>query len=124
MATVYDPSVGKQYSLTASHNAGSPVLVRAIGVPYQTGDGAWRLRFNIVFTHSTSTNYAVTITGVTFKNVTGYYQSVSCGSGSVVFGRAYVNPGLSTITMENASGVTATYMSGDVELDSKPTFVS
>ncbi len=50
------PATWKQYSEAAGDftvtGTLSWVTVRAVAVPYQTTDGAWRIKFNIVGTHS------------------------------------------------------------------------
>ena len=51
------------------------VTTRAVGIPYQTLDGAWRLRFNIAGTSSSVASVSLTFTDATFK--TGYDQACS-----------------------------------------------
>ena len=103
----------------ASDAAATVAFQRSVIVPYQTYDGAWRARFNIALTHGSDASHIITITGITFKNVSTYYQPVTINS---VDGRAYVNPNAETIQVTYGAGETATRLSGDVELESKPTW--
>lgn len=102
-------------------------IVRAVFVPYQMQDGAWRLRYNIVATFNSATVTALTLTvnGATFKNVSNYFQTTVAfyfGTGQNQQ-QSYANPNAATLTIQAASGTTTgVSTSGDVELDSKPTW--
>lgn len=122
------PNVGenlsalRQYTLTVTGT--NWTTARAIGVPYRTLDGAWRLRFNINGTLSVnSANLSLTVTGVTFKSGTGNGQAVSVFTqgGNPAIARAQAgNAIIQMISSVSEGGYSA---SGDVELDAKPTFV-
>ena len=119
-----------QYQMTVTSSAAGWSTVRASGVYYQDQDGNHRLKFNIAGTQNsgTITTETLTITGVVAKNVSGYYQPVSAilvGSGSGSYQQAYASPGLSTITINFTSntGTTGACVSGDIELDSVPSWV-
>lgn len=133
MKTAVNANVGenlsalRQYTLTVTGT--NWTTVRAVGVPYRTLDGVWRLRFNITGTTSSSsrTSYLVTISGVAFKSGAGNYQAISAfspsGSGFAL-GQMFTGLGNGELTIVHASGTTGAYsFSGDVELDAKPTFV-
>ena len=104
-------------------------VVRGVLVPYQTNDGTWRLKFNVAtsFTSASVASIAVTLSGVTFKNVNNYVQPVTAmpgGSSSVAVSLAYASPNAGTITIQTTTSVSinGVHFSGDVELDSKPTW--
>lgn len=101
-------------------------------LPYQTPDGTWRLRFNISgsFSSSSSTSIVrVTVNGVVFK--TGPSQTISVSflngtpstlqwvGGRVDAGTSNVRGDLFAASTYDGSGGG---FSGDVELDSKPTW--
>lgn len=115
-----------QQSLTVTATAGSWSTVRAVGIYYQDQDGNHRLKFNIVGTCTSSarTSNTLTVSGVTFKNVTTYLQAVSGFvdvAGGVV--RAFANANASSIICDHSSLTTSLYsVSGDVELESAPTW--
>ena len=92
---------------------------RSILIPYETSDGAWRMKGNISLEHDADTSFNVTITDIVFKNVTGYNQAVTTREAD---GRAFCNPNGNTISVAYGSGPTATNLTLDIELDSKPTW--
>lgn len=118
-----------QYVSGTNYNGGiSPTLsgtglatTRGVFVPYQMSDGTWRLKFNFRVTATSTTQLTVTINGVTFKNVSNYFQSVSNFPGGN-YGRGNVNPNTGQITLYSDLTATAWAVSGDVELESKPTW--
>lgn len=96
---------------------------RATGVVYQMPDNSWRMRYNIAGGISpTATSITLSVTGVTFKNTANYYQSVTCNN-TTITGAGYVQPGLDDIDCSFSSTSSRALTSGDVELESKPTFV-
>jgi hypothetical protein len=128
----------KQYLHGTSYNGGNAPTVtssqagfsvnRAVFVPYQTQDGAWRLKFNITaaFTSATITSNVTTIAGTVFKSTTNNYQpafGMPIGNTLGIY-QAYVSPSTGALTLITPStpGVTGVAYSGDVELDSKPTW--
>jgi hypothetical protein len=117
-----DDAVLRQYSLTVTGT--NWTTTRAVGLPYQTQDGLWRLKFNIWGTTSSpaSSITDLAVTGVTFK--TGIYQ-VCAGKavGTVPYtAMAQAKPATSVIEIYGSSSTTWG-AAGDVELDSKPTFI-
>jgi hypothetical protein len=117
-----------QTSLTVTCPQAGYATQRAVGVAYSDINGVWRLRFNIVgtFTSATVTGVTLTISGITAKNTTNFYQSVNgfwlgASTNSIM---GYVSPNASTIIVSSssASTITGISVSGDVELESKPTW--
>ena len=126
MAQIYDSSVGQQYPLTVT--ASGWTTLSAKGIVYQTSDGAWRMRFNIQGSvgSSTRTSFTVTVANVTFKSGTAE-QAVSAYSDASTIGGyvtyASANAGNGVLQCFHASVATTAYKySGDVELDSRPSF--
>ena len=127
----------KQYIAGTTYTNGTPTVtssistysvIRATFVPYQTTDGSWRLSFNIAGSTSVATRvtYTLTLSGITFKTGSGV-QAVSSvigvNSAAAITGGAYTSAGTQTLFFEHASASTSSYyVSGDVELDSKPTW--
>ncbi len=115
-----------QYDITVTGT--NWITNKAVGVPYMTSDGKWRLRFNIVgaTTSGSRTNYTVNLTGVVFKNVSGLYQAVSLNIGAMPANAfAYVYPNSGDVRADHATmSTTSYYFSGDVELESKPTWAT
>ena len=98
---------------------------RSVFMPYQTLDGTWRLKFNIACSMTLSTVGTIAIAGVTFKNVSNYFQAVAaCPTNGAAFGSGSVSPNTNTITFTLSGNTAAIYISGDVELDSKPTWAN
>lgn len=114
---------------TLSCSQSGSATTRGVFVPYQMNDGTWRLRFSIAmsFPSATTTSVNVTVTGIIFKNVSSYFQAVSgyyTGGPVGNVEQAYCNPNGGTLTLLTTSGSAAVgiVISGDVELDSKPTW--
>ena len=103
----------------SSDAAATVVIIRGVAIPYQTTDGDWRLKGNIVLTHGSDTSLSVSISDVVFKNVASYFQPAAIGDPN---GRAYAVANTGDINVAYDSGVTATRLSFDVELDSKPSW--
>ena len=105
-------------------------VVRAVFIPYQTQDGAWRLRFNIASSiTSTSSSISMTIStnGVVYKNVTNFFQPVAVstnGATPAPVTQSITNPNSAGIVILINAGTTigGVHCSGDVELNGKPTW--
>jgi hypothetical protein len=130
--TALQPNTGenlsalRQYTLTVT-GPSSWTTIRAVGVPYQTLDGAWRLRFNIVGSSASTGTMTTTVAGIIFKNVAGYQQAITgyqnATTTNAVAG-CYTNPNTGDITLQYRDAATTNHVfSGDVELESKPSFV-
>lgn len=92
--------------------------------PYQVADGTWRLWFNISGTHSNATGVVITIAGVTFYNAaaSGDQAVGTWGNSTTVGARAICNRNAGTISCDFGSTNSAVSVSGDVKLNSKPTW--
>ena len=109
---------GVDFTIT-SDATGSPVFQRAVIVPYQTVDGAWRARINCTLTHGSETSHNITISGLVFKDVTDFFQPITALTTS---GTVYTSPNTGVLIASTPVGTTSTGLSGDVELESKPTW--
>lgn len=113
----------RQYNLTVtSSSSGTWTINRAVGVPYKTVDGAWRLRFN--FSGYFSVAFALplfTVSGVTFNS--GYDQAISVYASANTWNLGKVNGGTSNVQGRTGTAEQYWNLSGDVELASKPSFV-
>lgn len=92
-------------------------------IPYQLNDGSWRMTFNfyIIVSSSSRTTYTATINGVTFKNAANIAISGINDAATPAMTRASSNA--STVIQNHLSNTTAEYgFSGDVQLNSKPTW--
>jgi len=130
---IYSPPV-KQY--TDSNTSGGDVTLsltgatlssvpRGVFIPYQTLDGAWRLRFNVVVILTVADgSYFVHFSGVVFKDIALFAQGVVCDPPFYsAVGIGYATPGEDYIQLSLATGSSSEVrISGDVELDSKPTW--
>jgi hypothetical protein len=127
----------KQYLHGTTYNGGNAptitcsqagfAVVRGVFIPYQTQDGAWRLKFNMVgtFTSATLTGIIFVVAGITIKNTTNFFQGISATpySGLAAIYQQYVNPNTANFNCSFASSSQAgCIFSGDIELDSKPTW--
>jgi len=127
----------KEYFHGTNYNGGVAPTVsnmtvdRAVFIPYQTQAGEWRLRFNIVGVGTGNNDaYALTINGVLFKNITNYYQAIAILdmntqgiTGRSHTGRANPNTANLAILFETIVPLSIRFgLSGDVDLESKPTW--
>lgn len=67
----------------------------------------------------------ISISGVTFKNVSGWYQPISCvnSGGTSAPTTGFVSANSGDMTLAHPSGSITVYgASGDVELESKPSW--
>lgn len=114
----------KQYDLTVRGT--NWTTVRAVGIPYQTIDGTWRLRFNIEGTISSgAASLDIYLNGVVFKNglSAAYGQPVTVHTDNKNGTRGYAINNASNVNMLSATTDTVWTCSGDVELEQKPDFV-
>ncbi len=117
---------GYQYTLTVT--GANWTTARAVGIIYKTSDNTYRIRFNITGSIAgTITSFTGTIFGVNIK--TGFDQGIALAAGwggqsappyqGLVFG------GTQTFYISGPSMASPTFrISGDVELDSKPTWAT
>jgi microcystin-dependent protein len=95
---------------------------RAVLFPHKTQDGSWRLQGNISGTGSSASSYTLSISGVVFKNISGFEQPVSMNVGGAVYAKGYTNPNTGYLVMTSAVAATSWRVSIDVELEGKPTW--
>jgi hypothetical protein len=126
----------KSYSHGTTYKDGiAPTVTAAVGsfsvllanfIPYQIQSGAWRLRFNVTGTFSgtsASTIARVNIVGVLFSAVTAQNISVQINGISLAGGRVDANNNnLRGDLLSSQTYDTLAQYSGDVLLDSKPTW--
>lgn len=112
----------RQYTLSVSGTS-SWVTSYAVGVPYQTLDGQWRIRINIEGTSSINTPVDLTITGVVFKTTGSVGQALAVWSNGAAGNYGRANSGANTIRMLCTANSTQWGVTGDVALDDKPSFV-
>lgn len=100
---------------------------RAVGIYYQDQDGNHRLKGNIsgAATSASRTLYTISISGVVFKNITNFFQTVSAMAGGASnipsSGICLINTG--NIQFDHSTFTTNYYAASfDVELESKPTW--
>jgi len=97
----------------------------AYGQPYQDLSGRWKLKFFIWgnMNSAARTGIDLTIVGVTF--LSGDSQAIAAyNEANIAPYYACTNAGTSTIAIRHANGTTTSYQfSGDVYLDSKPTWL-
>ena len=97
--------------------------IRAMAHYYQTSGGIWRLTFNFAGNFGSGILHpSFAISGIVFKNISGYNQAVS------VSNDAFTDPcsgqclaGSGNIYVSNSAARAYYYVSGDVELDGVPT---
>ncbi len=99
---------------------GTTVVTRALFIPYQLQDGTWHVRFNMDVNVSSNTAQTITVNGVVFK--TSINQAVAFSANVATAAIVHTSSGAATITGTFASAITNLRLSGDVELDSKPTW--
>lgn len=125
--------INKQYVVGTAYTNGTPTLTssqagfsvtRGVLVPYQTFDGAWRLKFNIntSFTLASTALGSVTFSGVAFNSSASQSCSAYCSNTSTT-PRCYTGgSGAISFDFASATSVNGVIVSGDVELASKPTW--
>jgi hypothetical protein len=117
------------FQMTVTSGQAGWATQRASGIYYQDQDGNHRLKFNVfgTFTSATLTGVSAAITGVTFKNIANYSQAISglmlAGGSGAILG-TYVGPNTGNLSLSCASSTTCTGViwSGDVELESRPSW--
>ena len=120
---------GNTYNAVALTVTGTNwTTTRAVFIPYRTfqtslgGDEAFRLRLNITGDVSVGvTSMDLTISGITFKNVANSFQSLSAQSATSI--RGFTIPNSGNISGKSTATETRWGFSGDIELDSKPTWM-
>ncbi len=112
-----------QFDITDSvKGSGDWTTIKAVGVPYRTVNGVWRLIFNLDGSGLLQTT-TISISGIVFK--IGYNQEVgySSGASGTTQGKHYAADGTNSIQIYLSTQEWRHFISGDVELNSKPTWV-
>ena len=119
----------QQYDLTVT--GANWTTTRAVGVPYKTTDGTWKLWFSITGTRSSGsaiTAFTLTVAGVVFEATASNYQPVACSANNLFsdgdIGHGYVNPNTGEILINfDSNNPLALRCSNTVELKEKPDFI-
>lgn len=114
-----------QYDIS-SYVTGFSSVSRAVAVVYKMGGGQYRMKFNIFGAANAASrpSYTVAISGVIFKALLPF-QSVSSIDNNPVPQVAGAYGNSSNIIVYHTAAVTSSYsFSGDVELESKPTWAT
>lgn len=100
-------------------------VTRAVFIPYQMADGTWRMKLQLRVTSSAVQTNILNINGITTKNVTSWEQVVAMsqlGGASTPMSIAGFTPNSNTLTLAVTTTSTLWGVSGDIELESKPTW--
>jgi hypothetical protein len=117
------PQLQSEYVLSVT-GSNSWSTVRAVGVPYKTCEGAWRLGLNINGTISSNTNVTITIAGIVTVAASQSVYASHDGGVSVAHNQSAFPSGANTImAYTSGASVTRFVFAGDVELASMPTFL-
>lgn len=122
----------KQYIAGNTYNGNNTIslggtdsfsFTRAVFVPYQMQDGTWRLKFNVRGTRSAGAAGWISISGVIFKDASGWQQSIDASqndANSISKSYAFTSQNSNEISYSFTAPVTIILFSGDVELKTKP----
>lgn len=96
---------------------------RGVWIPYQMQDGTWRLRFNLKGNISVATTgITLTVNGVVFKNAQRQAITVVSATAADAHLATYTVSNTATIVVNFSTATDDPALSGDVELESKPTW--
>lgn len=124
----------KQYLHGTTYNGGVAPTVsgasvssvtRALFIPYQMQDGTWRMRFTFLVVTSSVSSVAVSVNGITSKNIGAWEQAVTAvqTNGAFPLSYGYIAPNSSQFNLAIASSAATTWgATGDIELNAKPTW--
>jgi hypothetical protein len=113
----------KEYVLTVTGTGWTTVA--ATGFAYADSAGKWRLVFNFTGAISpAATTITVAIAGVTFLNVSGFSQSCAMAGEAGKAARAFCQGNTGNITLDFETGLTYGIASGDVALNTEPTWAA
>ena len=94
---------------------------RAVFIPYQMQDGSWRMKFNFALVCTSTTSLSVSLNGIVSKNISNWFQAVTNYPGGN-YGRGSIAPNVNTFTLTSDLSTNTYSASGDIELNSKPTW--
>lgn len=115
---------GVDAGVTFSSTPAGWALSRAVFVPYKMVGGQWRLRFNITASVTAATLINVTCDGVIFYQQTNAADRIpiSASAGVSAYVEASVIRNSGTIQLGSGANTVRFQVSGDVELDSAPSW--
>lgn len=116
------PRKGQQ-ALTVTGTGWTPG--RSVGIYYQDQNGNHRLKFNIEGTSTSASNTTLSISGVLFKALTRQALSVTPRGGTPLVMYAFCDcfsAATGDIFVNSTTNFTTLSISGDVELESKPSW--
>jgi hypothetical protein len=125
--TAYNGGVSPTITLTGGGGSLTSVI-RSSFIPYQLQDGRWRLKanFNVQLSGLTRVSVDFSINGITIKNTSLMFQPIigyQFDVPSATVGYCYASPNSSALVLNHSSAATTVYgVSGDIELESKPTW--
>lgn len=97
--------------------------VRAVFVPYQMADSAWRVKFNVQGNFSVATAASsLSVTGLTVKSTVNQAIAVFHSDGVDTWVKGQASGSANTLSVYAGATKTAYCFSGDIELNSKPTW--
>lgn len=118
----HDSEYKDSKKLTVSVDTGGPAqIIGSEIIPYQMNDGSWRLRFNINLQLKTaSPSVGIKMTGITYKE--SHSQTVTVNTSHTTWSTGRTVQG--SDRFDNYAGSAQIYwnVSGDIELESKPTW--
>lgn len=94
---------------------------RAVFIPYQMQDGSWRMKFNFALVCTSTTSLSVSLNGIVSKNISNWFQAVTNFPGGN-YGRGSIAPNVNTFFLTSDLSTNTYSASGDIELNSKPTW--
>ena len=98
----------------------------ANGYAYSDSNGKWRFAFNCegTYTPDSIAGVDIRITGVVFKNLSNFYQEITGRMGPAASYRTFVTPNDNQVSIQSSVALASggASFSGDVELESKPTW--
>jgi hypothetical protein len=124
----------KEYFHGTTYNGGIAPTVsgtgftirRAVFIPYQMQSGSWRMKFAMNYTQTSSSLSTATVNGVVWKISTDLRTAISASqdtaSTTLLSGQVIRHNNTNTILAQFNAAVTDVSLSGDVELESKPTW--
>lgn len=121
--TAYNSSIAP----TVTGSVAFTNVYRGEFIPYQMQNGSWRMRFNITgsVASGSRTGQDILINGITSKNINASARQAvnSYSAASATMSVAWFENNSNQITIRHTSTTTTEYhVSGDVALESKPTW--
>lgn len=123
--TTYNGGIAPTVTLNAGGGSLSGVQ-RAVFMPYQMQDGTWRLKFNVavVLDAVSRTQVSIAVNGITSKNAAATQAICAFGNNTSAYVALQGVDANTNILYWHGASTSATNFrfSGDIELDSKPTW--